>query len=144
MAETSREMAKEFVDTNIIVYANDAADSEKQARAIDVVERLIRTGTGVISTQVLMEYAAVATRKLGQPRDAVNRQLLILERLEVVTVSGALIRNGLELASVLSISFWDSVILCAAQSARCDCLWSEDLSHGQVVSNVEIRNPFSD
>ena len=144
IAEKNCRVAKEFLDTNIVVYANDAADSAKQAQAIELVERLIRTGTGVVSTQVLMEYAAVATKKLGQPRDAINRQLLILERLEVVLVSGSLIRNGLELAAALGVSFWDSVIVCAAQSALCDCIWSEDLSSGQFFSGVEIRNPFSD
>ena len=135
-------MKKEFIDTNIVVYANDAADTQKQTRSIDLIRRLIETGGGVISTQVLMEYAAVATRKLGQPREAVTRQLFNLERLEVVLVNGTLIRNGMEQVAALSASFWDSVIISAAQSARCDCIWSEDLSNRQIYAGVEIRNPF--
>ncbi len=135
-------VAKEFIDTNIVVYANDATDPRRQARAIRLVRRLIEAGTMVISTQVLMEYAAVASRKLGQPRDAVTRQLLNLELLEVVIVTGTLIRNGMEQAATLPISFWDSVIISAAQSARCDCIWSEDLSEGRFYAGIEIRNPF--
>jgi predicted nucleic acid-binding protein len=137
-----RRVAKEFIDTNIVVYANDAADLRKQGLAIGLIRRLIETGIGVVSTQVMMEYAAVATRKLGQPRDAVTRQLLNLERLEVVLLTGTLIRNGLEQAASLPVSFWDSVIISAAQSARCDCIWSEDLSEGRFYAGVEIRNPF--
>lgn len=125
-----------------MVYANDASDPRKQVRAIELVRRLIETGNGVISSQVLMEYAAVATGKLGQPREAVTRQMYNLERLEVVLVNPTLIRNGMDQAAVLPISFWDSVIISAAQSARCDCIWSEDLSDGRFYAGVEIRNPF--
>lgn len=133
----------QFIDTNVLVYANDAADPAKQAAAIRLVTRLLETGTGVVSTQVLMEYAAVATRKLNQPREAVTRQLLILERLEVVAVSGRLIRNGLELAPSLGISFWDAVIVAAAIAGRCECIWSEDLGTRRTYAGVEVRNPFA-
>ncbi len=84
-------MKKEFIDTNIVVYANDAADPRKQDRAIELIRRLIETGNGVVSSQVLVEYTAVATGKLGQPHEAVTRQLFNLERLEVVLVNGTLI-----------------------------------------------------
>jgi len=135
-------MAKEFLDTNIVVYANDSADTAKQSVAIELVARLMRSGDGVISTQVQMEYAAVAAGKLGQPRSAVERQLVLLERLEIVQVNGRLIREGFELSETFGVSFWDGVILAAATAARCEVLWSEDLSSGRKYGGVEVRSPF--
>ncbi len=135
-------MSKQFIDTNIIVYANDAADPAKQKRAIEVVASLMRSGEGVISTQVLMEYAAVAVSKLGQPVGAIDRQLFLLERLEIVQVTRELIQQGLDLSESFRLSFWDGVILAAAVAARCDVLLSEDLSAGRKYAGVEVRNPF--
>jgi predicted nucleic acid-binding protein len=135
-------MAKEFLDTNIVVYANDAADAAKQTTAIELVARLMKSGSGVISTQVQMEYAAVAVGKLGQPRSAVERQLVLLERFEVVGVNGRLIREGLELSETFQVSFWDGVIVAAAIASRCEVLWSEDLSSGRKYGGVEVRSPF--
>jgi len=68
-----------FIDTNIIVYANDARDKEKQAAALVQVAEIMKSGTGVISTQVLQEYAHVALYKLHQRQDVVLRQLVLLE-----------------------------------------------------------------
>ena len=53
-------MSKIFIDTNIVVYANDSRFPDKQEMANDIIERLMKNGNGVISTQVLHEYAAVA------------------------------------------------------------------------------------
>lgn len=135
-------MSKDFIDTNVIVYANDGARPAKQQQAIDCVTARLRTGTGVISTQVLMEYASVATGKLGQEQEAIDRQLLLLDRLEVVRVDRKLIQHGLDLRRSFDISFWDGVVLAAAIAARCDVLLSEDFSHGRTYAGVEVRNPF--
>lgn len=79
-------MDKAFFDTNVVGYANDTADQAKQDRAITLVRAGIAEGWGVVSTQVLTEYAAVASKKLGQDRMAITRQTVVLERLEVVVV----------------------------------------------------------
>ena len=134
---------KIFIDTNVVVYANDRADRAKQDRAVTVVSSLIEGGHGVISTQVLMEYAAVAVRTLRQPREAITRQTIILERLEVVAVSGAMIREGLALSERYRISLWDGVIVAAALSARCVEILSEDLGHDSVYHGVRVTNPFN-
>jgi predicted nucleic acid-binding protein len=135
-------MKKAFFDTNVIVYANDARDPQKQAAAIDFVAEAIRTAGGVISTQVLQEYAVVATGKLGQAPDVVLRQLRLLESLEVILVTPALIRRSLELQSRYQIDFWDASILAAAEHANCTVLLSEDLNPGQLYAGVRVENPF--
>lgn len=135
-------MSKAFIDTSIIVYANDAADPRKQDRAIALVQSALIEGWGVISTQVLMEYSAVAIRRLGQTRETISRQTVAIERMEVITVSPAIIRDGLEYHETYEISLWDAVIIAAAAAARCDTLWSEDLCDGTRYAGVGVRNPF--
>jgi len=135
-------MPKSFIDTNIIVYANDARDVEKQQRALTIVSEQMRAGSGVISTQVLQEYAHVALNKLHQRHDVVLRQLVLLEGLEVIQQSPALIRRSVEIRAAYQISFWDACIISAAEHAKCDAILSEDLNTGQFYSGIAIRNPF--
>ena len=136
-------MSKVFIDTNVVVYANDARDPVRQQRAVEVVSETIRSGSGVVSTQVLQEYAAVAAGKLGQGLDAILRQLHALEALEVVAVDAALIRRSVEMAERYRISHWDACILAAAEAARCGTLLSEDLNPGQLYADTRVVNPFS-
>ncbi len=135
-------VTKVFLDTNIIVYANDARDPDKQARAIDVVSDALRTRTGVLSTQVLQEYAVVAAVKLQQAEEAILRQLITLETLEVVAVSPALIRRAVGMSGRYRISHWDACILAAAEAAHCPLLLTEDLNAGQLYAATRVENPF--
>lgn len=135
-------MPKVFLDTNIFVYANDSRDQAKQDRAIEIVVEQLRGGAGVVSTQILMEYAAVAISKLSQPLEAVLRQLQIMERFQVVPVHGELIRNAMVLRLGHALSFWDAVVCQAAVSAGCTVLLSEDMQPGASIASVRIENPF--
>ncbi|MGD0899483.1 MAG: PIN domain-containing protein [Thermoguttaceae bacterium] len=136
-------MNKVFLDTNLIVYANDTRDAEKHARAIELVTAAMREGTGVISTQVMQEYAVVAGSKLQQDPDTILRQLLLLESFEVVQITPALIRRALELQFRYQIDYWDAGILAAAEHARCHVLWSEDFNPGQLYATVHVENPLA-
>lgn len=135
-------MAKVFLDTNVIIYANDARDSVKQQRSIDLVTTSIREATGVVSTQVLQEYAVVASTKLAQDEDAILRQLHTLESMEVVLVNPPLIRRALEMSRRYRISYWDACILAAAEHSRCSVVLSEDLNSGQLYATTRVENPF--
>ncbi len=37
---------------------------------------------------------------------------------------------------------WDAMIVHAAAELGCDVLWTEDLTDGQVIRGVRIRDPF--
>ena len=136
-------MNKEFLDTNIIIYANDSRDTEKQAIAIAIISSHIKLGTGVISTQVLQEYAHVALNKLQQRQDIILRQLVLLEELEVIQQTPALIRRSVELKATYQINFWDACIISAAEYAKCNAVISEDLNNGQFYSGMKLKNPFN-
>lgn len=132
-----------FLDTNILVYANDSRDERKQAIALDLVSRHLIDGTGVVSSQVLQEYASVAVSKLRQPIAVVTHQLHLLESFRVILIQPSLVRRALEIHQLYQLSFWDSQILAAAESAGCEQLLSEDLSSGQFYVGLKCFDPFS-
>ena len=134
---------KTFIDTNLIVYANDSRDPVKQGRAIELIASFLHNREGVISTQVLGEYAVVAINKLKQNMDVVMRQLLVLEKLHVVQITPPLIRRSVELQRLHQVHFWDAGILAAAEQAGCAAIFSEDLNPGQLYSTVRVMNPFA-
>ncbi len=136
-------MNKVFLDTNILVYANDHRDRRKQATATNLLADCIAQQCGVISTQVLQEYASVATYKLHQDTETVIRRLLQFESLEVVQLTPALIRRGLELHARHGIHFWHASIVAAAELARCTRLWSEDFSPDSVYGMLRVENPLA-
>jgi len=133
---------RDFLDTNILVYANDAADLRKQEVALDCVHTHIRDGTGVVSTQVMQEYAVNGIRKLRQAIPVVMHQLHLIESLHVVTINPNLVRRGLEIKSMYGLDYWDSLIIAAAESAGCDRLLSEDFNTGQFYCGIRTLNPF--
>jgi predicted nucleic acid-binding protein len=135
-------MSRIFIDTNVVVYANDKRDRTKQTRAVAIVRDALRDGSGVISTQVLQEYASVALAKLGQRQDVVLRQLALLERLPLVPQTPALVRRAVELHGLYGISFWDAAVVAAAEAGGCDRILSEDLNAGQFYGGVVVQNPF--
>jgi len=133
-----------FIDTNLIVYANDRRDPVKQTRALEVIQREIRERTGVVSIQVMQEYANTALNKLGQGAAVVLRQLTLLETLVVVRPDPPMVRRAVELQALFPLSFWDASILAAAEESGCRHLFSEDLSAGQVYGTVRVVNPLTD
>ena len=135
-------MNKIFIDTNIIVYANDKRSTRKQQKAIEIVTTLMKNRNGAISTQVLQEYAYVAIKKLKQSQDVVLRQLKLLESLEVINQSPDQIRRAIEIMHLYKIGFWDACIISNAEHANCAEIYSEDLNPGQFYSGIQIVNPF--
>jgi predicted nucleic acid-binding protein len=134
---------KVFLDSNLIVYANDDRDPAKKSIAVDQIKQAMASESGVISTQVLAEYAAVAIGKLRQASEFVLQQLLFLEKMEVVQLTPALIRRAVEVQRLYQIRFWDAGIVAAAELANCSVLLSEDFGAGRLYGTVRAENPFS-
>jgi len=136
-------MMRYFIDSNIVIYANDRNAGEKQARAIEVIQRGMRAKNGVLSIQVLQEYANIALTKLTQDAAVVLRQLKLLEVFKIIAPSPAMVRRGVEIRSAYRLSFWDASIVAAAETAECDYILSEDLNTGQYYAGVKVTNPFA-
>jgi predicted nucleic acid-binding protein len=132
-----------FIDTNLLVYADDLDAGEKTVRARQLVGEALRAQTGVLSTQVLQEFFVVTTRKLGVAPEIARRKVELLATMDVVSVQIPHILHAIDLHRLHSLSFWDALILACAAAAGCPRLWSEDLQHGAVISGVRIENPFA-
>lgn len=139
-------MSGEFVDTNVLVYAHDRSAGDKRRRASELVIRVGRSGSGLISVQVLMELATTLTRKIARPIP-LTTAAEIVEDLATWTVhepAAADAGAALRVAQRYSVSIWDSMIVHAAAALGAEVLWTEDLSHGQSYEGVPVRSPFRD
>ena len=133
---------RSFIDTNVLVYAEASDAPDKQQAALALLKQLYETGTGVLSTQVLQEYCNVAIKKLKLPVAHIRAQLDMYEQFEVVQITPAIIRAGLDLNQTRSVGFYDALIIASAQTAGCNVLFSEDLNTGEVIAGVQLLNPF--
>lgn len=135
-------MSKVFVDTNILVYSLHSNDPKVKEKARLRLEELEKTRDGVISTQVMQEFYVVASKKIGVAPLLTKKILQKFENFEVVAIVPRLIYEAIDCSVTAEISFWDALIIVAAQSAKCDTLWTEDLNPGQVIRDVRIVNPL--
>ena len=135
-----------FFDTNVLVYAHDAADKKKREAAQQLVLDGLKNGTGVISAQVLSEFYVTVTRKIAKPLslDAARQELSLLSRLNVVEADATLILRAATMQEKWQTSFWDALILAAAERAHCKTVWSEDFSSGRTYGAIRVMNPFVD
>lgn len=134
---------RSFLDTNVLVYTDDGDAPSKQEAALDLVESAGFGGWGVVSTQVLQEYFAVATRKLGLPADIARAKVEIFGRLDVATTDVPAILGGIDIHRLHGVGFWDGLIIQAARAAGCRILYTEDLQHGRLFDGLEVVNPFA-
>jgi predicted nucleic acid-binding protein len=135
---------KYFVDTNILIYAHDRSAGLKHERARQLVERLWTSGQGVLSTQVLQELCINLRRKIARPLAVEEIRQLIQDYLswEIVVNAPASVLQALEIEARYKMSFWDSLILQAAESSGAAILYSEDFATGQKYGAVQVVNPF--
>ncbi len=131
-----------FVDTNVLLYAVDSAVPEKQKAAAAWREALWRSRRGRISYQVLQEFYAQAIRKQPKRADLAQAEVRDLFAWEPIAVDADLIRAAWGLQAHFSLSFWDALIVAAAQALRCGFLLTEDLTHEQDLGGVRVVNPF--
>jgi len=126
------------------MYAHDTVAGGKHARAKALVEELWQNRSGVVSTQVLQELAVNLRRKAGKPVDAKGTREVVSDYLswQVVVNSGESILEALELETRYQISFWDALVVQAAQASGAEILYSEDLSDGQTYGSVRVINPL--
>ena len=135
--------ARSFIDTNVLIYAQASDEPQKQLAALALLKNLYEENTGVLSTQVLQEYCNVALKKMKLPAQYVRTQLDLIEQFEVVQVTPAIIRAGLDLHQTRSVSFFDAIVLASAHASGCTVLWTEDMNANEVVNGVCIKNPFA-
>jgi predicted nucleic acid-binding protein len=135
--------APAFLDTNVLLYAEDRADGRKRKRAQELIAEIIRHRNGRISLQVLQEFFAAATRKLGIDAAAARRKVELYSHLDVVRLETSDVLAAIDLHRLHQFSIWDALILRAALISGCRLLYTEDLQPGLRLGNLEIVNPFA-
>ncbi len=130
--------ADRFFDTNVLLYLLSGDDAKA-----DCAEEALASG-GVISVQVLNEFASVAARKLKMSMAEIREVLTTIRAVcKVVPISEETHDKGLELSERYELSIYDAMIVSSALLAGCKALLSEDMQDGQVIDgSLEIRNPF--
>jgi predicted nucleic acid-binding protein len=133
-----------FVDSNILIYSQDATNSQKQSQARDWLEVLWRTRTGRISFQVLREVYVNVTRRVPRPLPAARAQTLV--RLFLVwnprPEDAEFFEVAWDIEARFKLSWGDSMILAAAHLSECRFLLTEDLQDRMELNNVTVINPF--
>jgi predicted nucleic acid-binding protein len=131
-----------FLDTNVLVYLFDADEPGKRAVAARLLEE--RGDHAVLSTQVLQEFYAAVTRKLGKPLTEAEAETAVrhLAALDVVVVDTGIILAAVQLSRRHRVAFWDALIVEAALSRGCTTLLSEDMQDGRRFDTLTVANPF--
>jgi len=135
---------KVFVDSNVLVYARDASEPGKQEKALAWMERLWTPGTGCLSFQVLQEFYVTVTEKLKPGLDAGHARSDVRSLLtwHPVPIDGRVIEGAWAIQDRFRLSWWDALIVSAAQTGNCLYLLSEDFQEGQKFGSLCVINPF--
>ena len=133
-----------FIDTNILVYAHDAAEGSRHHAAVAVLQDLWLNGTGVLSTQVLQEFYSVATRtmKPAMPKREARERVAEYSEWCTMDTNPQLIVSASILDESHNLHWWDAMILEAAMRSGATTLLSADMRHGQRFGRLTVRNPF--
>ncbi|QQZ28077.1 PIN domain-containing protein [Thiothrix subterranea] len=136
--------AKAFFDTNVLVYAFDKNEPEKQAIAKRLIGQFGGDGQFIVSTQVLQELY-VTLSKMGKqalPAEEVEEIVNDFAEYPLVQVDKMIIASAMKRHQSKAFSFWDSLIVEAALQANCQILFSEDMQDGREIGQLVIQNPF--
>jgi predicted nucleic acid-binding protein len=137
-------VSKFFIDTNLFVYTIDKKDLVKQAIARKFVRKVVDEHIPVISTQVIQEFYVVATAKLNADPVIIKNIVHNFHNMELVQIDLELIEQAIDISVLSKISFWDSLIIAAAEKSNCEYVVSEDLNAGQLYRGVKLINPFTE
>lgn len=132
-----------FLDTNILLYSisRDPAERRKREHAITLIEQ----GDNALSVQVLQEFYVQATRPTradALPHDLAVGLMKTWLRFPVQDITLAVMSAALAIKAGFGLSYWDAAIVAAAEAMGCMEIVSEDMTHGQTINTVTIRNPF--
>ncbi len=131
-----------FFDTNVLLYADDASGGPKTDIARGLLREALIQRNGVVSTQVLQEYYVNAAKKLRLEGSAARARVEVYLGFDVVTVTPPLVLAAVDLHRLDTLSFWDALVVRAAEQANCSTLYSEDLQAGRRFGGVRVVNPF--
>lgn len=138
------EPERQFIDTNVLVYAHDVTAGAKTGQAAKLIDDLWESGEGCLSLQVLQEFFVNITRKVSKPLPP-SVVADIIEKLGSWTTHSPTTKDllaAIDIHGRRKISLWDALVIRSASRLGCKILWTEDLKDGETYEGVRIRNPF--
>jgi len=136
---------KILVDSNILVYAYDRSEPDKQAQAAILLDQLLINGTGILSTQVLAEFFVAITRKITQPIP-IDRAIESLSNYaaswEVLEMNSLTVIEATRGVREHSFSYYDAQIWAVARLNQIQVVFSEDFNPSWI-EGVQFVNPFA-
>jgi predicted nucleic acid-binding protein len=131
-----------FLDTNLILYCYSSTEREKR----NITVNLFSEKNIFISTQVLQEFINVSFKKFKIEWSKINKAIEeILKISNLYENKNSTIKRACQISEKYKFSFYDSLIISSALESNCKILYSEDLSHNQIIENkLQIINPFKE
>jgi len=138
---------KILVDTNVLVYAYDRTEPDKQARSWDVLDRLVALGLGVVTPQILGEFFVVTTRKLKKRlavEKASERVQNYIQTWTVLDHTAFVVQEAIRGVCDYTMPYYDAQIWAAARLYQIPVVFSENFDPDSVIEGVRFVNPFAD
>lgn len=133
-----------FFDTNILVYAVSNQDARKRAIAQELLSHALTVNhDGCISTQIVTEFCNVLSVRLKVPQERIDRYLDGFLGLWKGDVTYDLSRHALKVREEYGISYYDALMVSAAEKFGCHEIVTEDLNAGQLYRGMMAINPFA-
>ena len=135
------------VDTNVYVYALDADEAAKQAKALELLDQLaLHRADTILIWQVAAEFLNQLRKWESQAKltaaevEAAFQRALAMFSVRIPTE--AVFQISFELRARFSLSHWDSMLLAACKEAGVTTLYSEDMDAGTDYDGLKVVNPF--
>jgi predicted nucleic acid-binding protein len=131
------------VDTNVLIYAHDGRDPQKQSAAVSLIQAQT---DGALLWQVACEYLS-ASRKLepqGYSLQQAWQDIRDLRSVWTTILPTWIVLDRAEtLMGSFSLSLWDALILAACLEGGVDRLYSEDFDAYPTINGLQVINPFT-
>jgi predicted nucleic acid-binding protein len=140
------EAARVLVDTNVLVYAYDRSEPDKQKRALQVLDDCAETESGVLSAQVLAEFFWNVSRKIAAPLsipDACERVQAYADAWSILDTTELIVLEALRGVREHKLAYWDAQIWATARLNQIPLVLSEDFSDATTLEGVRFLNPFA-
>ena len=131
-----------FVDTNVLLAADDEHDAERQVRVRDWLQALWQHRAGRLSTQVLNAYYVAATRHFAMPQGDARAKLRRYQLWQPWQIDHQTVETAWGVEARFDLPYWDALVVAAAAQSGASHVLSLDLQHGQQIDGVTILNPM--
>lgn len=132
-----------FIDTNILLYAYQAVETDKTREARRTIDKY--ASRVILSVQVIGEFFTVLRKKWNvETKRAIAVASSVQEQFYIAPVTPETVRIAFRVCERYRFTYWDSLLLACALEQQCDLFITEDLSNGMVIEDaLRIHNPFA-